>query len=468
MSAGAFEWTALEVRRALAFESANETEEVRFRGVSTDSRTTAPGDLYVALLGQRHDGHDFLSAAVHAGARGAVVSRAPAEPLDTLLFPVDDTLVALGRLARHRRSALSARVVGITGSTGKTGTKDLTAAALAASLKVHATKDNENNRIGVPFTLLAAPRDADIVVSEMGSNEPGEIGILTEIGRPDLGVITNVSESHLEKLGSLERVLKEKLSLLKGLPPESSAFVGDTPPVLSEASRRVRPDVRVAGWSERADPDLRPLAPEVSPRGTHSFSWRGTRVRLAVPGRHQVLNALLALAVAESLGVEPARAAEGVGSVGPGWLRGEVRQVGGLTLLLDCYNANPQSVAAALDLLGSFQARRRVAVLGSMLELGARSEALHRRVLDEALGLGHALQLVVATGAFAHAAEKGGPRRSDPELLAISEPETAYAELSGRLTGDEVVLLKASRRVKLERLVPLFEQDFGATGGMGR
>ncbi|MBW3534974.1 MAG: UDP-N-acetylmuramoyl-tripeptide--D-alanyl-D-alanine ligase [Gemmatimonadetes bacterium] len=454
----AFAWTDAEVRRALGLRGDQAVEGLEFTGVSTDSRSTAPGHLYVALQGERFDGHDFVGDAVAAGARGAVVSQPVAGEGSAVLYPVDDTLVALGRLAAHRRGSLRAAIVGITGSSGKTSTKDLTAGALGASRKVHATRGNLNNRIGMPMTLLTAPDDADVVVVEMGTNEPGEIATLAAIARPTVGILTTVGESHLEKLGSVEGVLDEKLDLVRALPEDGHAIVGDTPPSLPETARSLRPDVRVAGWSERADEDLRPRDVEVDAWGAHRFVWRGHTVALSVPGRHVVQNALLALAVAEVVGVEHEAAARGVSAVKAGSMRGEVRSVGDLTLLVDCYNANPQSVEAALDLLeAQGGGDGRVAVLGTMLELGEQSDALHRRVLEAAIA--RDIDLVVATGAFARAADglEGG---AGARLLSAAEPAEAYEALRPRLRGHEVILLKGSRGVALESLLPRFEEDF--------
>lgn len=455
-------WTDAEVRRALGLREEEAVEGLEFTGVSTDSRSVGRGALFVALVGEHLDGHDFVADAVAAGARGAVVSRPPAGSDITTLYPVDDTLVALGRLASHRRAELGATVVGITGSSGKTSTKELTAAAVGGGRRVHATRGNFNNRIGLPLTILAAPADAEVLVLEMGTNEPGEIGTLTAVAGPEVGVVTTVAESHLEKLGSLEGVLEEKLALLRGLPDEGTAVVGDEPGTLVRAARAVRAgkgELRVVGWSDRADPEWRPEEMEADARGRHAFTSRGVRVSLRIPGRHAVQNALLALATADAVGVSVEAAAEGLSVVDPAGLRGEMRRVGGLTLLLDCYNANPQSVAAAVDLLESFDAAgRRVAFLGTMLELGERSRELHRRVLADVLGSD--LDVVVASGEFAPAAGEvaGGV---GVELLSAREPKAAYGLLMSRLRGDEVVLLKASRGVELERLVPLFEKDFG-------
>jgi UDP-N-acetylmuramoyl-tripeptide--D-alanyl-D-alanine ligase len=454
-----FAWTDAEVRRALGLPAESDHQDVEYSGVCTDSRQVQPGELYVALRGDRFDGHDFVTHALSAGARGAVVSQLPAETLPGVFYKVDDTLVALGRLASYRRQSLPARVVGITGSAGKTGTKDLTAAALGASLRVHATRGNLNNRVGVPLTLLSAPVDTQVVVAEMGTNLPGEIALLTEMAKPEVGVVTTVGEGHLEGLGSVEGVMREKLSLLEGLTGEQRGVVGDTPPELPAEARRVLPTVRVAGWTERAEPGLRPIKPVRDESGVYSFDWKGQTVTLGVPGRHAVVNALLALAVAEALGVEHEAAVKGLVNVRPADKRGQTLALDGLKLIVDCYNANPQSVIAAADLLADTEAPRRVAFLGTMLELGEKSASIHERVLGEVLS--RSFDIVVATGAFASAARQLGAGRLESELLIADEPDGGYDQLWPKLEGDEAVLLKASRGVALERLLPRFQAHFG-------
>ncbi|HZD06156.1 MAG TPA: cyanophycin synthetase, partial [Longimicrobiales bacterium] len=239
----------------------------------------------------------------------------------------------------------------------------------------------------------------------------------------------------------------------------SEAVVGDEPPVLPRAARNAFPGCRVAGWGEDADEDLRPGDVEVDHWGYHRFAWRGATVSLGIPGRHVVTDALLALAVAEMMGVDAGDAAQGASAVRAGDMRSEVRRVGSLTLLVDCYNANPQSVRTALDVLRAHGREvRRVAVLGTMLELGERSDALHDEVLAEVVDGG--LDLVVATGAFARAAGRTGAGGRD-DVIVAEEPRAAYTLLRERLEGGEVVLLKASRGVALEGLLSLFEEDFG-------
>ena len=449
-----FVWTNEQVRSALDVAPQEDCSRV-FTGISTDSRTTREGNLFVALSGDNFDGHDYVSDALGRGAWGAVVAR-PVEADGACIYPVEDTLLALGQLAGHRRRSLDAVVVGITGSFGKTGTKELTRAAIEQSRRVHATAENLNNRIGLPLTLLDAPDDAEVVVLEMGTNEPGEIAALTRIAEPQIGVVTTVSETHIEKLESLDGVLEEKLDLLRGLPEDGNAVVGDEPPILSERAARIRHDVLVVGLGAGADAEYRPSEPSMDEQGCWSFVWRGEPVRLRVPGRHSVQNALLALTIAELLDVPAAEATRGMGRVEAGPMRGEIKRIGGLTLILDCYNANPQSLRAALDLLVDIEpGRPKVAVLGSMLELGGRSDELHAALLREASELG--LDLIVATGEFARAAADG------PTILSVVDPLEAYEKLREELAGDEVLLMKASRGVALERLVPLLEDHFGAS-----
>lgn len=455
-----FRWTDAEVRGALGLPPNGGGGPQEYRGISTDSRSVEPGDLFLALSGDRFDGHDFLSGAFSQGAAGAVVSQPVETPEGTGLYTVPDTLVALGDLANHRRKALSAKVVGITGSSGKTSTKELLGAALEGSFRVHATPGNLNNRIGLPLTLLAAPDETEVVVLEMGTNEPGEIRALTAIAEPGIGAITTVSETHLEKLGSLGGVLEEKLDLFRGLPAGGIALVGDEPPILEESARLVSPTVRVTGWTKRADVQHRPEDAAAAGNGCYRFQWNGESVELRMPGRHAVQNALLALAISEALGVPPSEAVRGVGTVESQGMRSEVRTLGDFTLLVDCYNANPQSLRAALDLLIGIKASGpRIAVLGSMLELGHRSEALHREALEDAMS--YPLDLILATGLFAGIASDLQPGPDGPELWIAEELDKAEELLLDSLEGREVVLLKASRGVEMERLIPSLERRFG-------
>ena len=482
MTAPSFRWSDAAVRASLsrlsadgkAMEQASETScadtgsvslgppfTVTYSGVSTDSRTVERGELFVALVGENFDGHAFVTSAIERGAAGVLISR-PVDVAPTVpTYRVPDTLVALGALAAHRRAHLTAPVAAITGSSGKTTTKELTAAALTGGPRAHVSPGNHNNRIGLPLTLLATPDDAGAVVVEMGTNEPGEIATLADIASPNVVALTTVAEAHLERLGSLEGVLEEKLDLIRALPADSPPpILGDTPPMLAERARSLRPDARVAGLTPAADSDLRAHSVAPHPDGGTSFTWRGVRVRLSLVGRHSVTDALIALALAEDLGADPLTAAADLWRAKPSGMRCEMRQVGGLELIVDCYNSNPQSLTAALDLLEerahARAPRNSAAVLGSMLELGERSQALHVDGLRNALS--RPIDVVAATGEFAKAAEE---LAADPTRVISAENWcTAYAELRGRMTGDETVLLKGSRGVAMEGIIPLLHRDF--------
>jgi len=456
MSGTPFRWSAREVRRALRLRAGD--ARARYRAISTDTRTLRPDDVFVAIAGERFDGHDFIPQAVAAGCAAGVSERDPGEcPVDVYL--VGDTLKALGDLALHRRLQADIPVVGITGSSGKTTVKDLAMGALSATRAPHGTAANENNRVGTPLTILSMPNDATSLVLELGTNEPGEIAELTRIARPTVSVLTTVSETHVERLGDFAGVLSEKLDLLRGLTAGGRAIVGDEPPALAEAARAVHPDVAVGGWSQRADPALRPRKVQLQRDGTYTFSCMGARAALRLPGAHNVYNAILALAVARFLNVDAASAAAGISAIEPGAMRSEVRRLRELTLLVDCYNANAAGVEAAVRTLEDMAAPgRRVAVLGTMLELGDRSAAIHCETLKRVLRAG--IDQYIVTGAFARAARCYKDARIHPvegvDELARSLPSLARP-------GD-TLLLKASRGVRLERAIPALESRYGGRG----
>ena len=487
-----FVWSDAAVRAALGLgpHDAPQAGEPTFTRVHTDTRSLQPGDLFVALVGEHFDAHGFVAEALEAGAGAAVVSRDVAGVPADRLYRVPDTLVALGDLARWRRRHLPATVVAIAGSAGKTSTKELTRAALSSQLRTHATAANLNNRIGVPLTLLSAPVDAQAVVVEMGTSIRGEMALLTRIVEPDIAVLVTVGAEHLDGIGSLDDAVDEELDVLRELSDAAVAIVGDEPALLAERAVALVPQVtqpasagarlRVAGLTPRADADLRPSALEIDEAGHVTLTWHRAHARLSTPGTHAASNAMLALAVAEACGVSPQAAVQAVADVTPGKLRGEVRHVAGLQLVLDCYNANPQSVSAALELLARRRSDlRKVVVLGSMLELGAQSDALHDDMLELALSQGFAH--VVATGAFAAAARRLSDRAAADrgmvtgvstatgasiatgELIMADESIEAFEQLLPHLQGDEMVLLKGSRGVALERLVPHFEAAFGTS-----
>jgi UDP-N-acetylmuramoyl-tripeptide--D-alanyl-D-alanine ligase len=458
-------WTDARVRGALELPAgADARDGTAYTAVSTDSRTLPAGALFVALRGERFDAHDMLGQAAAAGAAAAVVERVPGGAPALVYYVVPDTLVALGLLARAYRRSLSTRVCAITGSNGKTTTKELTRAALATRFRTHATAGNLNNLVGAPLTLLATPPDAEVAVVELGTNAPGEVARLGAVVEPDACIVTGIAEEHLEGLGDLEGVLREETSILLTLPRAGLAVVSDEPPALARRARELRGDgarTLAAGWSEGADPALRAEAVRIGSDGNVAFRWQGREVRLSLPARHNARNALLALGLATEWGVDADAAVAALGQVSAGRMRGEIARFGTLTVLVDCYNSNPSSLRAAVDTLEAMPAAGgRAAVIGTMLELGPRSAVIHG---DAARALAESgLDLVVATGEFYRAFEPFAAAMGE-RLVRVHDPLEAVPVLQSRLRGDEIVLLKGSRGVALERLLPLMEQTWGAS-----
>jgi UDP-N-acetylmuramoyl-tripeptide--D-alanyl-D-alanine ligase len=416
-----------------------------FGRVWTDTRTIEPGDLFVALVGERFDAHDFLADAVAKGASGVVVSKASvAKGLGVPVFEVSDTLVALGALGTYRRRALNKPVVGVVGTNGKTSTKELIKAAVGAWLEVHATTGNLNNLIGVPLTLLAIPDSADVAVVEMGTNMPGEVPRLRAIVEPDITVVTSIAEEHLEGLGDLAGVLREEMSATDGV--AVAVVPASQDDVVAEARKRAK-RVVAAGLDEG---DLRPSTWNVDANGKGELAVDGVDVRLPLRGVHNLRNAMLAFAVAREVGVSVEDAARGIAAMPVPPMRSNVEQHGKATLINDAYNSNPGSARAAIELLAhAGKGRQRVAVLGSMLELGPTTPKLHDDVARDALDAG--VEVVAGVGEFA--AALGRIAKGDSRVITADDVDALWAALSSRLAPDAVILLKGSRGMRLERLV---------------
>jgi UDP-N-acetylmuramoyl-tripeptide--D-alanyl-D-alanine ligase len=455
-------WTGADVAAALGIGTATGDEAREYAGMVTDTRTLRPGSLFIALRGEHHDGHAFLAQAAQAGATGAIVDHVPAGAPDTLQYiTVPDTLEALGALGRFHRRRLGVRVIAITGSNGKTTTKDLVRSVLSTRFRVHATPGNWNNLIGVPLTLLACPDDAQVVVAELGTNVPGEVAKLAGIAEPDAAVVTTVSAEHLEGLGDLEGVLREETSVLPWLPKGAAAVVSDEPAVLSGRARELTDEVHVAGFGERADADFRGFDLSLDEEGRVRFTWAERAVALRLRGKHNGWNAMLALALGRIFDVDDGAAIEALQSIEPAKMRGEFHRYGDLTVIADCYNSNPGSLAAAIALLQGMDRRGgRVAVLGTMRELGESSARLHEEAARDVIAAG--IDLIVATGEFVDAFRSTGVKGDG--LILEEDPVIAFDRFAPRLRGNEVVLLKGSRGVQLERLLPRFEERWKGGG----
>lgn len=437
-------WTDRAVRLALGLSGPATSSP--YTGISTDTRHLTPGALFVALQGESFDGHSFLTAAAAAGATGAVVRTGTPAVAGLLLYQVPDTLRALGDLAHARRKTLSGPIVAITGTNGKTSTKEMLAATLRTRYRVHATRNNLNNLVGVPLTILEAPEDTEAMVLEAGANQLGEMGRHREVIAPSIAVITNAAAGHLEGFGSSEQVLREKLALTDGVP---LAVVGTEPPGLAELARQRARKVISAGL---AGGDRVPARVELDPDGRPIVTVGHERFLLDARGKHQAANAMLAWTVAEALGLDPAKVARSLEALELPGGRSELQQYGGLTVLHDAYNANPASFRAAIDLARALRGKRRlVFVAGTMRELGEASPALHAEVAGQLLALRPELLAVV--GEFVPVLEAHRASLGD-RLLTAPDAATLAPLLAERLRGDEFVVLKGSRGVALERLLP--------------
>ena len=437
-------WSEAAVRRAL--ELPPPPADRTFSTISTDTRSLSAGSLFVALAGERFDGHDYLDAAARAGAVAAVVREGTRDTAGLSLLPVSDTLRAFGRLAHARRRTIRGPVVAITGTNGKTSTKEMLAAVLGTRYATYATRANLNNLVGVPLTILEAPAGTEALVVEAGANLPGEIARYREIIEPDVVVITNAVAGHLEGFGSLAGVLEEKLSLAEEAP---LAVVGTEPAELAEGARRRARRVRTAGLR---DADLVPEHVELGPDARPIITIEGERFTLSARGLHQADNAVRVWALVGELGLDPAASARALERFALPGGRGELLQAGGLTILHDCYNANPQSFRSVIAIAAALrQERPLVFVAGTMRELGPASPALHAEIARELVALGP--ELLAGVGEFAAALAPHAAALGD-RLLTAEDPLALAPALAERLRGDEVVVLKASRGVALERILP--------------
>ncbi|MDQ2668975.1 MAG: UDP-N-acetylmuramoyl-tripeptide--D-alanyl-D-alanine ligase [Gemmatimonadota bacterium] len=418
--------------------------------ISTDTRNVGQGSCFVALKGETFDAHDFLAEAVKNGAAALVVNDSrKAAGLGVPVYEVADTLTALGLLGRYRRRVWGRPVVGVVGTNGKTSTKELLKAALGGAFHVHATTGNYNNLVGVPLTLFALPDEADIAVIEMGTNHPGEVEALRVIVEPDIVVVTSIAEEHLEGLGDLAGVLREEVSGCKGV---SLAVTPAVQPEVAEAARSLAKRTVSAGLD---DGDIRPTSWGVEADGQGWVEYEGTHVRIPLRGVHNTRNAMLAIAVARESGVSMEALAAGIAAMPSPPMRVNFESHGKSTIINDAYNSNPGSARVALELLEhAGKDRQRVAVLGTMLEMGEHADRLHDEVARTALD--SPLELIVGVGGFADALQRVAP--GDARTVSGADPTAAWEAMRSRLAPDAVILLKGSRGVRLERLVPMIAE----------
>ncbi|MBA3976014.1 MAG: UDP-N-acetylmuramoyl-tripeptide--D-alanyl-D-alanine ligase [Candidatus Solibacter sp.] len=424
------------------------------QGVSTDTRTLEPGQAYVALAGERHDGHDFVGAAIERGARAAVLARPVQLPIAQEI--VADTLQWLQREAAGRRAAWGRAVVAVTGSAGKTTTKDAIAAALAPRFRVGKTQGNFNNRIGVPLSILNMPDTAGVAVLEIGMNHAGEIRELAAIARPEIAVVTNVGTAHIENFESIEGIAAAKRELVESLRPDGVA-------VLNSDDPRVRAFAgvhggRVVTYGTGEGATVRAAGIEYTEHGAR-FNVDGQTVACPLPALGGVMACLAALAVARVMDVPLIEARQGLETLTPPKMRFERLHARGALIWNDCYNSNPEAAKMMIDLLAKTPARRRIAVLGEMLELGRWSEALHREVGEYAAESG--IDIVAGVKGQAEALVEAAANASGhkAEAAFFDSPAEAGQWLKGVVLEGDAILFKGSRGTKVEEALAAFMES---------
>lgn len=453
------ELTLRKIAEACHGTVAPEAETVTVTGVQSDSRRVRPGDLFVAIKGEKADGHDFVAMAASLGAKAALVARPVEAPIPTIL--VADTIRAYGDLAAAYREHAGITVIGITGSVGKTTTKEMIASVLSRDFKLYKSEGNHNNEIGLPMTVMNMPEDTELLVAELGTNHPGEIAYLSAIAQPDYAVITNIGIAHIEYLGSREGILREKLDILRSsLKNTVGIFNGDEPLLWNVRDKGTHKkyyfgidnpscDVVASGIQELDDG----MRFHVS--GFHH------EFELFVPalGRHMVYNALAAATVGLAMGVKPETIQSELSIFRNTGMRQKIYEKNGMTIIEDCYNAGPESTEAALGVLASVKTSgKRIAVLGDMLELGNRSSAEHYRIgriaaqkADLLLTYGaHSVRTV--TGAIT-----GGMSPKNAEHFDTHEDLVRMLKM--RAGEADVILFKGSRGMKMERVLQMFLDD---------
>lgn len=432
--------------------------------LTTDSREVQHGDIFVALRGENFDGHRYLCEAIARGAAFLITEEEPA-----LLYPsvcVKNSYTVLAALAREVRERISPTVIAVTGSVGKTTVKNMIAAVLSTRFRVHKTEGNHNNFLGTTLTLLAMPQNTEILVAETGMNHAGELAELSALLCPDMAVITNIGRAHIGNLGSRENIARAKLEILLHALPGAFLLCPEDEPLLAQhigCYRRI-----TVGEGAAADCRYENFTGDCA-----DFAFRGKRypkIHLPAPGVHTAYSACFAVAIGSMFELDGEEIRRGLYASPCDSMRGEVRYAGGICLVCDCYNAAPESVKAALVLLGERSGTRKIAVLGDMLELGEYTRALHEEIGEFAARLG--IDFLFTFGAAAQHYASGARRAGMAEEYIFENPNpcrpevTAEALLSVLQDGD-TVLFKASRAIKAERIAEQITEKLGQPKGNG-
>lgn len=424
--------------------------EGSFTGVYTDSRKPVKGGLFIALEGERFDGHDFIKNAESDGV-AAVLCRKEADTNLPVIY-VDDTKKALLALAAYYRGLFDIPVVGLTGSVGKTTTKEMTALVLSSEFETLKTQGNLNNDIGMPLTLFNLEETTEAAVIEMGMNHKGEISVLTNVSRPDVAIITNVGVSHIENLGSRENILAAKLEILEGMKKGAPVIVNGDNDLLSGITPENNEVVFFGIDNEKCH--IRATDIEMHDDSTRcNILFEGNKYECFIPvaGIHNVYDALSAFAAGVKLGISPERAAAAIADYVPAGMRQKTVVKNGITFIEDCYNASPDSVKAGINTLAGMSSERKIAVLGDMLELGDYSETAHRETGKYAAE--KKLDILFAYGKASAFTAEEATENGIAEVYWFTDEKELASALCDCLKASDAVLFKASRGMKLENII---------------
>jgi UDP-N-acetylmuramoyl-tripeptide--D-alanyl-D-alanine ligase len=429
--------------------------EEKFTGICTDTRKVDPHDLFISLVGEKFDGHDFIEQAMAKGASGIITSR-----LDIVIPPnitvilVPDTLQALQRLAWFHRKRFTIPIIGITGSNGKTTTKDMIAAVLSSKLNVLKTQGNFNNEIGLPLTLLQLTAQHEVAVVEMGMRGMGQIRELATIALPTVAVITNVGETHIELLGSVENIAAAKAELLEVIPESGLTILNGDDPYVRAMATQVESRVMLFGL-EQGTLQAKNISPEEYGMSfTCHFGQEKTPVSIPTVGKHNVYNALAAIAVGLELGLTFPDICAGLMTFQASPMRLHIEKIGEYIVINDAYNASPMSMLAAIDTLGEVAIKRKIVVLGDMLELGDIAVEAHRQI-GEKLAQCH-IDMVVTVGELASHIATSAKEQGMDMVISCASHEEAEKALAHRILPGDTILIKGSRGMKMENIIKMF------------
>lgn len=447
---------AAEISQAIGADFLQGNPENLYKGISIDSRHIENGQLFFAIRGNNYDAHDFAVQAVSEGASGLVLERiVPDLPSGVDVFLAPDTLAALQSLARHNRSAFNIPVIAVTGSAGKTTTKDLMAGVLSVKFNTLKTTGNQNNEIGLPLTLLSLNESHEALVVEMAMRGLGEIDFLCRLALPNAAIITNIGEAHLELLGSVERIAQAKGELLEHIPASGFAVLNAQSPYIYKQVARCPGKVIFFGTASNLDIYARDI--RISNEGsafTVEAEGRSFNIFLPLPGLHNILNALSVIGAALELGFTAGEITEGLAKITLSGSRLEIIDLKGVTVINDTYNANPSSVKAALEALAEVaDNKRKIAVLGDMLELGEKADLFHNQLGESIASTG--VDYLITVGQLARQIALGAIQSgmSGSHVFICDSNDESIEKLEKLLNADDVVLVKGSRGMRMEEII---------------